>query len=392
MAITPVKSTPSYIRIAEKIKADWLPDASKQEGKKLPTQEDLARHYGVSRSTIVRVMSRLVAEGVIHSHQGSGGYLSDSPVAPPHSKYLSLIVPDLHAPVIIATCRGVERKARQLGYHVLLASSENQIESEQELVQQHLKAGARGIILYPITRYRSQIETDYLTHWDNPAPIVTLDIVCDEWRCSQVVFDNFRLGFDMTRQLIARGHKHILFMHTSPQKLHTSIHERARGWRAALEEARLPVPDSYTTWPDSEFDTLLKHSSRDADYLTTVDSLLALTPRPTAVIAWNDVAAAHLIQILLDKNIAVPHEIQVTGFDNEPLITRLFRPLMPTSKPDFLRLGEFGVETLDTLLSSSSKDMRCYTYPVPLLWRDVQADTPREKAFSERVEPRYAHH
>ncbi|GDX41118.1 hypothetical protein LBMAG21_14100 [Armatimonadota bacterium] len=367
----PLKSTPSYVRIAERIKADMFPNASKQEGKKLPTQEELARYYGVSRSTIVRVMSHLAAEGSIHSRQGSGGYLSDKPHIPAQRKCLSLVVPDLHAPVTVATCRGVERKARQLGYHVLLGSSEFRLESEHELIQQHLQAGAQGVILYPVTRFRSQVETDYLTHWDSPTPVVTLDIACAEWKCSRVVFDNVQLGYDMTRQLIARGHKHILFMHTSTERLHSSIHERAKGWRLAMEEAGLPIPTSYIFWPTPEYDITARHIG-DADYPRIVDALLELEPRPSAVIAWHDVAAAYVIQALLDRGVGSPDEIQVAGFDNEPIITRLFRPLMPTSKPDFIRLGEFAVETLEAISAGNSSHTRTYTYPVPLLWRDVQ--------------------
>ncbi len=378
-----MKSTPSYVRIAERIKADLFPNASRQEGGKLPTQEELARRYGVSRSTIVRVMSHLAAEGAIHSRQGSGGYLSDKPRTLAQRKCLSLIVPDLHAPVTVATCRGVERKARQLGYHVLLGSSEFRLENEHELIQQHLQAGAQGVILYPVTRFRSQVETDYLTRWDNPTPIVALDIVCEEWNCSRVVFDNMQLGYDMTRKLISQGHRRILFMHTSAEYLHSSIHERAKGWRLALAEAGLPVPVSYETWPTPYYDLSPNHSIGDLDYSSIVDAILRLEPRPSAVIAWNDAAAASLIQALLDRGGISLDEIQVVGFDNEPLITRFFRPLMPTSKPDFIRLGEFAVETLEAISAGNSGHTRTYTYPVPLLWRDVQSRLGSEEMEAE---------
>ena len=63
-----------------------------------------------------------------------------------------LIVPNLNAPVIVDACRGIERRARQLGYQVLLASSEFGLEHERELIEQHIKTGVRGVVLYPVTR------------------------------------------------------------------------------------------------------------------------------------------------------------------------------------------------------------------------------------------------
>jgi len=76
-----------------------------------------------------------------------------------------------------------------------------------------LRSGTKGIILYPVTRMRKELDTDYLMRWDKRVPLVTLDICCEEWPCSRVLFDNYRLGYDMTRQLIAHGARHYCRSH-----------------------------------------------------------------------------------------------------------------------------------------------------------------------------------
>src|SRR5690348_16290207 len=114
-------NVPAYIRVAEEIRSEWLSSADPREGKKLPTQEELAERFGVSRSTIVRSLSKLVAEGYLHSQQGSGVYVADFLPRETGIQCISLIVTNLHAPVVVQACRGVERRARQLGYQVLLA-------------------------------------------------------------------------------------------------------------------------------------------------------------------------------------------------------------------------------------------------------------------------------
>ena len=92
-----MKSSPIYIQIAERIKADWLSNPLDADVRKLPTQEELSESYKVSRSTIVRSLSKLVAEGYLHSQQGSGVYIRNYVGSRSRMDYISLIVPNLHA-------------------------------------------------------------------------------------------------------------------------------------------------------------------------------------------------------------------------------------------------------------------------------------------------------
>jgi GntR family transcriptional regulator len=45
-------------------------------GTRLPTENELANKYGVSRLTVRKAKEKLIAEGLIHSIQGSGSYLT----------------------------------------------------------------------------------------------------------------------------------------------------------------------------------------------------------------------------------------------------------------------------------------------------------------------------
>ncbi|MCW3094928.1 MAG: transcriptional regulator, GntR family [Chthonomonadaceae bacterium] len=361
---------PAYIRIADQIKAEWFSDVAYPEGKKLPTQEELAVRFGVSRSTIVRTLSRLTAEGYIHSQQGSGAYVAERVPRETAMPCVSLVVPQLNGTVIVPACRGVERQAQKMGFHVLLASSEGRIDREREVVEQHLQGGAKGVVLYPVTRSTKDRECDYLTHLAQRVPIVAMDIVCEEWPCSSVLFDNYRLSYEMTEQLLRHGHRHIAFMHITPTYRHTSIHDRQRGWMAAMQDAGQAIPPSYAGWPGSLFDWGQAHTHIDDDNDALAESLLRLDPRPDAVIAWTDVEAARLTQALIHLGMSVPEEIRLTGFDSEPLITRFFRPLFPTSRPDFVRLGELAVEELMRQMSGDIAHPRTYYYPVPVVWRE----------------------
>lgn len=53
---------------------------SAEPGERLPSEPALAKHFGVSRTTIREVMSQLEAEGFIQRRQGSGTYVSRQPL------------------------------------------------------------------------------------------------------------------------------------------------------------------------------------------------------------------------------------------------------------------------------------------------------------------------
>ena len=371
---------PSYVYIANLIKTELLVDSKSQTGSKLPTQEALAERYGVSRSTIVRSLSKLAAEGLITIQQGSGGFISAPEKKEATSPSISLIVPSLHASVIVAACQGVERRAREMGYRTLLASSEFGLKHEQELVEQYSESGVEGIILYPVTRHRADLSEDYLRKWERQTPIVTLDIACEEWPCNRVQFDNYRLGYDMTQQILKHGRRKILFMKSSQDFLHSSIHDRQRGWEAALREANIDLIRDDSIHTLSEF--VQHHNTDDFEQMAT--QILELSPRPDAIIAWNDISAAYLIQGLINQGVRVPEDILVTGFDAEPTIIRLFRPQFPTTKPDFARLGERAVDVLHRVRGEPSARPRIYYYPVPVQWRESKHEIKSGDPFEVR--------
>ena len=68
---------PRYYQVAGFLREQIL-SGSLQAGGKLPTEEVLAKEYGVSRPTVRKAKELLVYDGLIRSVQGSGCYINDS--------------------------------------------------------------------------------------------------------------------------------------------------------------------------------------------------------------------------------------------------------------------------------------------------------------------------
>ena len=389
-----MRADPPYVKIARAIKEEWILKPSALPGSRLPTERQLREIFGVSRSTIGKALDLLVREGLLDSRQGSGVYIRELRESGPITKLAAFICPHLPLPgysgdsLPVRALSGVDRRAAQLGWQIVTAMSNFSIEHEEALIERFMRMGAEGIILqavnYPIVRRKSDIASDHIVRRWHKLPIVLAGVGFEEWRRPLVAFDNYKLGFDMTTALIEHGHRHIVFMHTSEERLHNAIHERRRGWMAALNRAGIGVPDAYHGWPLPDQDYVHLLEPEQADDL--VRRLMDLKPRPDALIAWEDAIAVQMMDALKRAGVAIPDEVRVAGFDNH-VTGRYYDPPFPTSDPDFPRLGELAMEVLDRMVTEQTLTPRTYLIPAPVLWRGPErnAGKTRDEAFASAI-------
>ncbi|MFD7660280.1 LacI family DNA-binding transcriptional regulator [Actinosynnema sp. NPDC059797] len=105
---------------------------------------------------------------------------------------------------------------------------------------------------------------------------------------------------------------------------------RAAAWRAALEEAGLPVPP-------------MARGDWTADSGYRAGLALAGEPGCTAVFAANDQMALGLLRAFHEKGRVVPRDVSVVGFDDLPDASSFIPPLT-TVHQDFTEVGRRCVE------------------------------------------------
>lgn len=120
---------------------------------------------------------------------------------------------------------------------------------------------------------------------------------------------------NLTNYLIGIGHREIQFV--GNLKYSRSFFDRWSGFKAAMEENGLSFPQ------DNQLLELQNiYSMTRREYLVNwMESKLADNDGkdiqwPTAYICANDYIAQSLISVLAEKNISVPSDCSVTGFDN----------------------------------------------------------------------------
>jgi LacI family transcriptional regulator len=144
---------------------------------------------------------------------------------------------------------------------------------------------------------------------------------------SAVSIGDFEAAAAMTRHIIAQGHRRIGFITGNPNT--SASARRLAGYQAALSEAGL-VCD-----PTLIAAGLFTYRSG----LEAAATLLDLPARPTAVFASNDDMAAATISVAHRRQLDVPADLTVCGFDDTdfarsiwPELTTIHQPIADMSR------------------------------------------------------------
>jgi len=187
----------------------------------------------------------------------------------------------------------------------------------EDIIAQILQARVSGVIVPPP-----------LCDWDELAQALSrhgipwVAIAPDESRGMMVVaIDDRQAAGEMTRHLIDLGHRRIAFIQGNPQ--HRSSARRLEGFRAAMTAQGLPVEEDYIVEGDFSYRSGLEAAVH----------LLSLETPPTAIFACNDDMAAATITIAHQRQINVPADLTVCGFDDTPLAAAIWPTLTTIRQP-----------------------------------------------------------
>ncbi len=124
-----------------------------------------------------------------------------------------------------------------------------------------------------------------------------------------------------TRHLIELGHRRIGLV-AGPHGFRSAFERRA-GFEQALAEVGIKLPRSLIADGTYRFDS----------GIAAGDRLLDVSPRPTAIVASNDEMAAGVMHAARQRNLRIPDDLSLTGFDDTPIAAHIWPPLTTVRWP-----------------------------------------------------------
>jgi LacI family transcriptional regulator len=188
------------------------------------------------------------------------------------------------------------------------------------------------------------------------APVVAVDPHTGGDGVPMVDSDNLGGAQLATEHLIGLGHRRIGFLAGRADL--ESARLRRLGYQRALSEAGI------------EFDPGLVRvgSYEEGASAQAARELLAVSDRPTAVFAANDLSAITTIDVALTLGLNVPADLSVIGFDNIPE-GALMTPALTTIEQPIQLMGQRAIAMLVEMLRGGSLALTHVTLPTRLVVR-----------------------
>jgi len=360
-------------KIAKSIIQDVITANDLQPGDRLPTVRDIQALFEVSTSTITKAFELLADQGLVDIRHGSGCFLKKHPPIKrqqTEKSRFAAVLPHYAKYSMISTIeQQLTDECRMHGCEIQIQGITS-YQQERDSVQEALSAGVDGLVVYPMPRTIKQSRTDYLYALEPTPPVVLIDLGNPKHRLPQIRFDNYQAGYEITRKLLAEGRTRIAFKrlkNRNKEILYRSNDDRYQGYQQALYEIGQPgLPE--LCWQE-EFSTRSTSPSRGtAEEFVMRWKSLPPSRRADAVICLEDIHAATLIHEALKEGIAIPDELKIVGFDNNPHAEKMAGQPFPTTLPDFAYMARLAVSTLLRTLRQPAECVETYILPVPLKW------------------------
>ncbi len=337
---------------------------------------DVAKTANVSVTTVSRVLSgssHPVSQETRARVLDAARVLNYSPSAlakamvTRDTHIVGVIIGDAVDPYFAAIIRGVEDQARQHGYLVIVCNSDRVPDIELRYLATLNEYRVDGVIFAG----GGLVDDDYVrdirealeVYYEREAVCVSLGKHL--FPSYSVVVDNTQIAVSGVEHLIGLGHRKIAYI--SGPSLLTTTQLRLNGYEAAMQAHGLPIRPEYVRSGNYNYESGVEAAR----------ALAALSPRPTAVMASNDLMAIGCLAGLKELGIRVPNEMSVMGVDDVHMSQFVDPPLSTVAIP-LVQMGATGMECLIKLRNGELTHDQSITLPHKLVVRKSTAPPLRE--------------
>lgn len=310
----------------------------------MATIADVARHAGVSMKTVSRVINNEdhVRPGLRDRVMAAIEALDYRPnlaarqLVTSRSLLISVFIHDASVSYFSEIVVSAAAECRRHGYH-LVSETFDKNESGTDAVARvtaHLRPD--GIILAPPLCNDPAI-VDAVER--SGTPLVRLAGTGDFYGTAIPVHER-AVSRDIVRHLIALGHRRIALIAPPPE--HGAAQERIMGFMDAMDEARLAVDPDLIVAGEFSF----------ASGALIAETMLAASPRPTAIFASNDGMALGVMAVARRMGLAIPADLAVAGFDDSPASRMVFPPLTTVRQP----IAAMSRAAVEVILGKEARD------------------------------------
>lgn len=318
---------------------------------------DVARRAGVSPATVSRVINGTTPvaadkrERVLRAIEEMGFVPNEvaRSLFKKSSKTIGVIIPSIRNPYFTQLADVIDAAAKERGYRIVLYNVHHDLDQERAALQMLAAANADGVI---VASNNEALQEELVNY---QMPVVVVDALFQTRQVNAYLYcDYYQGGRLAAEHLTACGCRNLVCIR-GVQGLYTA-QARYEGYRDYCREHGLT---EQVVECDYDFEA----------GLSMTEELLERFPQVDGIVACNDMVAISVYKILHKRNIAVPDQIQLVGFDDIHLASLISPELTTIHQP----IDAMGRRAVEVILNEGHlpKEGRRQSFPVSLVPRET---------------------
>ena len=318
-----------------------------------PTIKDIARMAKVSSTAVSMALndrpgvSEKNREKIKKIAKGIGyqpNYIAKALISR-HSQSIGLIVSTIGDPFYTELASGVEKRANEKGYTMVLCNTNRSMAAEKRFIDMLRARGVDGIILATVEKRDPCVQSLIGEHF----PFVLVNrLPMDPSLTNKfdfVVQDNFSGGYQGIEHLYRLGHDRIAII-AGDFKTSTGL-TKAEGARKAITDFGLKIDPRLVV--DCGF-------VRSNAFEAAKQLLVGRKNRPTAFFCHDDNMALGVREAILGEGLKIAQDIALVGFDDIDIASLIGIDLTTISHKTSV-MGEIGTGILIDKIEGTTHDM-----------------------------------
>ncbi len=324
------------------------------------TIKDVARHAGVSKSTVSLVLqnSDLVKKETrakVERSIEALNYVYNRAAAKLRgvtTDLIGLLFNDLRNPYFAELAMSTQRELFNRGYATVVGNADENREIQSQVVQSMLEHGVSAILISPC--YGTGLEFfERLERSGVPCLFLLRNLDPISQYFPFLSIEQERGGYLATRHLIELGTRKVAYVGGHAEG--TVVIERVKGYQRAMDESELDIL-TWHDWPTRQY-------GRDM-------ASVLITERPDieAVVGFNDSVAHGLLAGFAKEGVKVGEDILLIGFDDLEE-SHLSFPTLSSIKCDTALFGRKAADMVYEWLVNDREPPKVTRKPVELVAR-----------------------
>ncbi|AVR46999.1 LacI family transcriptional regulator [Christiangramia fulva] len=270
------------------------------------------------------------------------------------TRTIGVIIPDILPHFFAKALYGMEAKATEMGYRLIICISNESLKKEKESIETLISGSVDGIVMSISQETQAKKQIQHLLDLkEYNVPLVLFDRVLAGIPCDKVSINDSLQAEQATMELISTGCRKVAYATGIP---FTSVDDQRRdGYMEAAKRQKMKnriIEFTHDKFPHQKFLKLLQEEKIDG------------------ILASDELSAVQVTKCILNAGFRIPEDISVIGFTNG-VMGENFRPSLSVIDQQEEEQGKLALETaIDRIENKLPDEFMDYKLKTTIIHRD----------------------